>query len=178
MNLVAARAALAAAALGLLCGCFASEEELIGYWGADRPLDEGVWAHWPTHPDGTEWDRETWRGEVSLQRRRYTSETADFPHLDARFKSLGEAVYIAQLPRADGVGYGVAWVYDDGAVLSYHQPDCADLPEAAREATAVSPDGEGFCHIRDLEQLEAVMRAYLEALGGEIRVDGVYRRVG
>jgi hypothetical protein len=170
-------AALAAAVL-TLSGCFSSEEELIGYWGADRPLEAGIWTHTPTRPDGTEWDYETWRGPVDLQRRRYVSADANFPHDGTRFRALGGDVYIVQWAREDGVGYGVAWLYDDARVLSYHQPDCADLPEAAREETGISPDGEGFCRIADLDQLDAVMRAYLEALGGEIRVDGVYRRVG
>ena len=167
-----------AALLITLSGCFSSEEELIGYWGADRPIEEGVWAHWPTHPDGTEWGMETWRGEVHLDRRRYASDDENFPHNGTRFRALGEDVYIVQWTRSDGVGYGVAWLYDDGAVLSYHHPDCADLPEEARIATGISPDGEGFCLLADLDQLDAVMRAYLNALGGEIRVDGVYRRVG
>ena len=171
---------LAGAALAALmaAGCFSSEEELIGYWGADRPIDAGVWAHWPTHPDGTEWDAETWRGAVALRRGRYVSQDENFPHDRTRFRSLGEDVYIVQWARQDGVGYGVAWLYEDGAVLSYHQPDCADLPEAAREETGIAPDGEGFCTIEDLDQLDAVMRAYLDALGQDIRVDGVYRRVG
>jgi hypothetical protein len=162
----------------ILTGCFSSEEELVGYWAADRPIEAGLWAHWPTHPDGTEWDYETWRGEVELQRRRYVSEDENFPHDGTRFRSLGGDVFIVQWARQDGVGYGVAWLYEEGSVLSYHQPDCADLPEDARIETGVSPDGEGFCRIEDLDQLDAVMRAYLDALGGEIRVDGVYRRVG
>ena len=170
-------AALSAAAL-LLPGCFSSEEELIGYWGADRPIEAGLWAHWPTRPDGTEWEVETWRGAVDLRRGRYVSEDENFPHDGTRFRSLGEDVYIVQWARQDGAGYGVAWLYEDGAVVSYHQPDCADLPPDARAETGVSPDGEGFCRIEDLDQLDAVMRAYLDALGTEIRVDGVYRRVG
>jgi hypothetical protein len=177
MRITARQACLVAAAL-VLSGCFSSQEELIGYWGAERPIEEGVWAHWPTNPDGTEWEFETWRGEVSLERRRYVSDDENFPHEGTRFRALGPEVYITQWTRADGVGYGVAWLYEDGAVLSYHQPDCADLPEEARIETGVSPDGEGFCLIADLDQLDAVMRAYLAALGQEIRVDGVYRRVG
>ncbi len=177
MKMAAARLAAAAGAALVLAGCFASEEELIGFWGADRPLEEGIWAHWPTHPDGTEWDRETWRGAVRQERRRYVSDVEGFPHDGARFRALSETVHIAQWSREDGVGYGVAWVYEDGRVLSYHQPDCASLPEAARAETGASPDGEGFCWIEDLDQLEAVMHAYLDALGEDIRVDGVYRRV-
>ncbi len=171
-----------AAALGLcalaLSGCFLSEEELIGYWGADRPFEEGVWAHWPTHPDGTEWERETWRGDVQLERRRYRSEIADFPHEGARFKRLHENIYLAQIPRDDGVGYGVAWVYEAGQVVSYHQPDCGALSDTAVEEAGLTRDPEGFCTVSDLDQLEAVMRAYLDAVGEDISVDGVYRQAG
>lgn len=177
MKAAAFRAGLVAAAF-LLAGCFSSEEELIGYWGAERPLAEGIWAHWPTDPEGQEWDYETWRGTVDLERRRYVSDDENFPHHGTRFRALGENVYVVQWRRQDGVGYGVAWLYDEGRVLGYHQPDCADLPEAARQETGVSPDGEGFCMIADLDQLDAVMRAYLDALGQTIRVDGVYRQIG
>jgi len=170
-------AALSLAALALP-GCFTSEAELVGYWAADRPLETGVWAHWPTHPDGTEWDRETWRGEIKLERRRYRSDDENFPHEGARFKQLHKNIYLAQIPREDGVGYGVAWVYEDGAVLSYHQPDCGMLSDAVLVDTGLTLDLEGFCTIADLDQLEAVMRAYLDAVGEEIIVDGVYRRAG
>ena len=170
-------AALVSAALALT-GCFSSQEELIGYWAAQRPLEAGTWTHTPTHPDGTEWDYATWRGSVDIRRARYVSQDENFPHDGARFRRLSGDVHIVQWARQDGVGYGVAWTYQGGAVLSYHQPDCADLPEAARQETGVSPDGEGFCRIDTLDQLEAVMRAYLDALGETIRVDGVYRRVG
>ena len=161
-----------------LSACFTSEEELIGYWSADRPMSEGVWAHWPTHPDGEEWERETWRGEVELHRRRYRSETADFPHEGVRFRQLHENIYLAQIPRDEGVGYGVAWVYEDGRVVSYHQPDCGALSETVLETYTLTRDPEGFCTVSDLPQIEAVMGAYLDAVGDEISVDGVYRRVG
>jgi hypothetical protein len=43
-----ARAALRAVGLSALAlalsGCFTSEDELIGYWAADRPFEEGMWA--------------------------------------------------------------------------------------------------------------------------------------
>ena len=171
-----------AAALSLLAlalpGCFFSEEEVIGYWGADRPFQTGEWAHWPTHPDGSEWERETWRGAVELQRRRYRSAIADFPHEGARFKQLHENTYLAQIPRDGGVGYGVAWVYENGQVVSYHQPDCGALSDAMIAEAGLTRDPEGFCTILDLEQLEAIMRVYLDVAGDAISVDGVYRRVG
>jgi hypothetical protein len=174
----ALRAAAAAGAALILAGCFTSERELVGYWGADRPLQSGVFAHWPTHPDGTEWDRETWRGPVSEARRRYVSETPDFPHEGVRFRALGGDVYLAQLPRENGVGYGVAWVYEDGAVVSYHMPDCSQLSQAVRDDAAIVLDPEGFCAVSELDQVEQLMRTYLDTLGADIIVHGVYRRVG
>jgi hypothetical protein len=170
-----------AAALSLLAltlsGCFTSEDELVGYWAADRPIETGVWAHWPTHPDGTEWDRETWRGEIDLERRRYRSDEENFPHEGARLKRLSGNIYLAQIPREGGVGYGVAWVYEDGHVLSYHQPDCGVLTEAVLDTYTLARDPEGFCTVTGLDQIEAVMGAYLDAVGEAIIVDGVYRRV-
>lgn len=178
MRLAAALKALVLSAAALvLAGCFTSEEELIGFWGADTPLQEGVFAHWPTHPDGTEWDRETWRGEVLNDRRRYVSGTPDFPHQNIRFKRMSGNIYLAQLPRTEGVGYGVAWMYEDGAVVSYHQPDCSKLSEAIREEAGITLDPEGFCRVSDLDQIERLMGHYLDAVGQEIVVHGVYRRV-
>ena len=170
-----------AAALSLvaltLAGCFTSEEELVGYWAADRPIKTGVWAHWPTHPDGRQWARETWRGEIDLERRRYRSKVDDFPHEGVRLKRLSGNIYLAQIPREGGVGYGVAWVYEDGKLLSYHQPDCGALTDAVLETYTLTLDPEGFCAVSDLAQIEAVMGAYLDAVGEAISVDGGYRRV-
>ncbi len=160
-----------------LSACVTSKEELIGYWAADRPLQTGEWVHWPTDPEGNEWDRETWRGTVDLQRRRYRSDVEDFPHEGARFRQIHENIYLAQIPREGGIGYGIAWIYEDGAVVSYHQPDCGLLSEAVLETYALTLDPEGFCEVSDLAQLEAVMGAYLDARGEDITVDGVYRRV-
>lgn len=174
----ALRLAAAGAAALLLTGCFTSERELVGFWGADTPIRAGVYAHWPTHPDGTEWDRETWRGAVGEERRRYRSEVVDFPHQDLRLRKLGGDVYLAQLPRETGVGYGVAWIYEDGTVVSYHQPDCAQLSDAVRGEAGIRLDPEGFCRVDDLEQVERLMGLYLDALGEDIVVHGVYRRVG
>jgi hypothetical protein len=179
LNLVKASLRLGvglAFALGLTA-CFASEEELVGYWGADRPVAEGVYAHTPTHPDGREWDRPTWTGRVTLEQRRYVSDAPNFPHQNARFHELFDGVYIVQSPREDGVGYGLAFVYEDGALVSYHQPSCSDVADDVLEAADVSRDAEGYCPITDLDQLEAIMRGLYEAADGQLRVDGVYRRV-
>lgn len=163
-------------ALGLTA-CFASEDELVGYWGADRPVSEGVYTHTPTHPDGREWDRPTWTGEISLSQRRYVSDAPNFPHQSARFHALFDGVYIVQSPREDGVGYGLAFVYEDGRIVSYHQPSCSDVAQAVLDTAGVSLDAEGYCPIHDLDQLETVMRGLYEAADGQLRVDGVYRRI-
>lgn len=173
----ALRLAVVSATALFLTGCFTSERELIGFWGADTPLQEGVYAHWPTHPDGTEWDRETWRGGVSNERRRYRSDAPDFPHQDVRFRHMSGNIHLAQLPREDGVGYGVAWVYEDGAVVSYHQPDCSALSDAIRQEAGIRLDPEGYCRVEKLDQIERLMGHYLDAMGEDIVVHGVYRRV-
>lgn len=160
-----------------LAGCFASEEELVGYWAADRPVAEGVYAHTPTHPDGAEWDRPTWTGRVTLEQRRYVSDAPNFPHQSARFRELFDGVYIVQSPRQDGVGYGLAFVYEGGRVISYHQPSCSDVEDAVLEAAGVARDAEGYCPITDLDQLEAILRGVYDAADGQLRVDGIYRRV-
>jgi hypothetical protein len=169
--------AIGAAALAL-GGCFYSERELIGFWGADTPLQNGVWVHTPTHPDGTEWGGFTWRGELRNQRRRYVSDDANFPHQNARLRRLHEDIYLAQFPGEAGYGYGVMFVYSGGAMASYHMPDCSALTQAAREETGIALDGEGFCRLTSLDQLESVMRAYLDARADDLVIDGVYRREG
>jgi len=162
----------------MLTGCFYSESELIGFWSANRPLQPGYYTHTPAHPDGTEWDSPTWEGRISLRRGRYVSGDENFPHDQTRLRRLHEDIYIAQLRRPDGAGYGVMFVYENGDVASYHQPSCADLSAAAREEAGVALDPEGFCTVTSLDQLETVMRAYLDTLGGDVRIDGVYRRTG
>jgi len=164
---------IAALALG---GCFYSDRELIGFWGADTPLQDGVWVHTPTHPDGTEWGGFTWRGELRNQRRRYVSNDANFPHQNARLRQLHEDTYLAQFPGEAGYGYGVMFVYAGGAMASYHMPDCSALSDAGREETVIAVDGEGYCRLTSLDQLEAVMRAYLASRADDLVIDGVYRR--
>ncbi|WP_273144880.1 hypothetical protein [Oceanicaulis alexandrii] len=160
-----------------LSACFASETELVGYWGADRPVAEGVYTHTPTHPDGLEWDRPTWSGSIGLSQRRYVSDAENFPHQNARFHALFDNVYIVQSPREDGVGYGLAFVYEDGALVIYHQPSCSDVSEAVLESANVVLDAEGYCPIHDLDQLITLMQALYRAQDGQLRIDGVYRRV-
>lgn len=169
------RAALFAALLPLLSACFFSQEELIGFWSADRALEPGLYTHTPFTPEGEEWDRPTWHGVIEYEGRRYTSSTTDFPHENARLKRLDGDIYIAQWPREDGIGYGIAFTYP--GMLTYHQPDCSVLDDAALEAARVARGEEGFCRIDDLDELETVMRAYLAALDGDVRLDGIYRRV-
>ncbi|MBI1264789.1 MAG: hypothetical protein GC187_08660 [Alphaproteobacteria bacterium] len=171
-----ARAAAAVIAALALSACFYSHEELIGFWGADTPLQDGVWVHTPTHPDGTEWGGFTWRGELRDQRRRYVSPDANFPHQNARLRRLHEDIYLAQVPGEAGYGYGVLFVYADGAIASYHMPDCSALHDTAREETGVELEAEGYCRLTSLDQLETVMRAYLDARKDDLVIDGVYRR--
>lgn len=165
--------AIAALALG---GCFYSDRELIGFWGADTPLQNGMWVHTPAHPDGTEWGGFTWRGELRNQRRRFVSNDVNFPHQNARLRQLHEDIYLAQFPGEVGYGYGVMFVYAGGTIASYHMPDCNALADAAREETGVELDAEGYCRLTSLDQLEAIMRAYLEARADDLVIDGVYRR--
>lgn len=172
------RAAAAPAALAILLlvsACFYSEDELIGFWGADRAVEPGLYTHTPYDPLGEEWDRPTWQGEIAYEGRRYQSDTPDFPHPGARLKRLHEDIYIAQWPRVDGVAYAIAFSYP--GILTYHQPDCSVLTGQALAEAGVEPGEEGFCRVAGLDELEAVMRAYLDALGGEVRLDGIYRRV-
>lgn len=171
------RLLVAGLALVSLSACFLSEDPLIGYWGADTPLSEGTYAHWPVDENGDEWAYETWRGAIETKRRRYVSSDENFAHHNVRVRQLHEDLYIAQWPRPDGIVYGLAWVYEDGRVLSYHQADCSVLSEDALEDQALLRDEEGFCSLDNLEQLEGVMRAYLDVVGTDVRIDGVYRRV-
>ena len=161
----------------VLGGCFTSEDELIGYWAADRDLDGGQYAHWPVSPDGEEWERPTWEGEIKAQRRRYVADDENFPHQNLRIRSLYEGIYLAQTSNEDGSGYGLVWVYEEGAIISYHQADCSALTPEALDANGLVLDPEGFCTVDTLEQLEQVMRVYLETLGSDIRIDGIYRRI-
>lgn len=167
--------ALAAGLIALVASaCFYSERELIGFWRADRGLPPGVYTHSPFTPEGVEWGGHTWRGEIRYSSRRYVSTEDNFPHQNARLRRLSGDIYLAQLPRADGVAYGVMFVYP--RMATYHMPDCHLMGEALLEETALTLDEEGFCRVDDLDHLETVMRAYLDLLDGDVRIDGIYRR--
>lgn len=173
------RASFKAAAAALIAlvaaGCFYSERELIGFWRADRGLPPGEYTHAPFSVEGVEWGGYTWRGEIRYSGRRYVSDAENFPHQGTRLRRLSGETYLAQLPRDDGVGYGVMFLYP--RMATYHMPDCHRLPDPVLDEKGVSLDEEGFCHIDDLDQLETVMRAYLDELDGDVRIDGIYRRV-
>ena len=168
---VAAAAVMAAA----LAGCFYSERELIGFWGADRGIEPGRYTHTPFNPEGIEWGYVTWEGEIGYSRRRYTSDAPNFPHEGARLRRMSGDIYLAQLPRRDGVGYGVVFVYPQ--MITYHMPDCYRMEEALREKMEIALDEEGWCKVDDLDQIERVMAEYLALLDGDVRIDGIYRRL-
>jgi hypothetical protein len=168
------RYVLAAAFAFLAAACFYSEEELIGFWGADRALEPGFYTHTPFHPEGGEWGRPTWAGEIAYENRRYSSQVANFPHPGARLHRLDGDIYIVQWERQDGVGYAIAFDYP--GMLTYHMPDCSALRETVRDEAGVVLGPEGYCRIDSLSQLEDVMRLYLRELDGDVRLDGIYRR--
>lgn len=158
-----------------LGGCFYSETSLIGYWSADKAIEPGVYTHTPYDENGAEWDRVTWQGEITYGGRRYHSEAENFPHEGARLHQLDGDIYIAEWPRDGGYAYGILFLYE--GMASYHQPACDQLSEAARTLEGLILNEEGFCALHDDDQLDAVMRAYLAEHDGDIRLDGIYRRV-
>ncbi len=175
---------LAVIGLALLAaGCFYSDEELISQRLAGEPLEAGYFVHAPVDPEnGVEWAGATWEGEIRRGRgMRYYSRADNFPHNNARFRSMGANVWLAQIPARDGpraFSYGLMWVYEDG-VIAYHIPDCSELAEVTREEIGLAPDEEGLCKVDNLGVLEQTMSAYLIQFEGEdMRIDGIYRRVG
>jgi len=167
----------------LAAGCFYSDDELITRRLAGEPIEDGYFVHAPVDPEtGEEWAGATWEGEIHRGRgMRYFSRVDDFPHNNARFRSMGGNVWLAQIPARDGpeaYSYGLLWVYEDG-VIAYHIPDCSELEEALRDEIGLAPDEEGTCKVDDLGLLEQTMSAYLSQFEGEdMRIDGIYRRVG
>lgn len=161
-----------------LAGCFTSQEELIGSRHAMRAMPPGEYTHTPFDTEGNEWGGVTWQGRIDYGffTRRYTSDAPNFPHQDARLRRLSGDTYIGQWPREDGIGYGVVFVYD--GMTTYHQPDCHVLTDEALAEAGIIRDPEGFCTIETLDQLEQVIRTYLDILDGDVRIDGIYRRVG
>ncbi len=161
----------------LLGGCFMSDEELIGARAATRALPPGLYTHTPFDTEGNEWGGVTWAGRIDYARfsRRYASDVENFPHQNARMRRLSGDIYIAQVPREDGVGYGVLFAYE--GMATYHQADCHVLSADDLAAAGITRDPEGFCSIETLDQLEQVIRTYLDILDGDVRIDGIYRRV-
>ena len=92
-------AAVIALAL-VTAGCFYSDEELITRRLAGEPLEAGYFVHAPVDPEnGVEWAGATWEGEIRRGRRmRYYSRADNFPHNNARFRSMGANVWLAQVP--------------------------------------------------------------------------------
>jgi len=171
-------------ALALItAGCFYSDDELITRRLAGEPLDAGYFVHAPVDPEnGIEWAGATWEGEIRRGRgMRYYSRVDNFPHNNARFRSMGGNVWLAQIPARDGpehYSFGLLWVYEDG-VIAYHIPDCSELEDALRDEIGLAQDEEGACKIDDLGVLEQTMSAYLTQFeGADLRIDGIYRRVG
>lgn len=180
MTLVRAAAACLAAAV--LTGCFYADDPLLARRFAQEAFPEGHYLHAPVDPsNGEEWAGSTWAGEIRYTRdRRYHSRTPDFPHQNARFRSLGGNVYLAEIPDRDGEGtysYGLAWLYD-GGVITYRAPHCSDLPAEALGELGIEMDVEGLCRIDDLDTLVLAMSAWLDThQDGTLRFDGIYRLV-
>ncbi len=174
-----ARLAFLTVAASLLAGCFYADKPLITRRFAENPFAEGYYHHAPVDPEtGEEWAGATWQGDIRYTRnRRYHSRIDDFPHQDARFRSLGGSVYLAEIPDRDGedvYSYGLVWLYP-GGVITYRAPHCSDLGEALRGQIGLSMDMEGGCKVEDLDVMMAAMSAWLELNGEDIRFDGIYR---
>lgn len=176
------RAGLVGLAASVLAGCFYAEDPLIARRHAENPFAEGLYVHAPVDPEnGEEWAGSTWEGEIRYTRnRRYHSGAENFPHQNARFRSLGGNVYLAEIPDRDGEGtysYGLAWAYE-GGVITYRAPHCSDLAEATRGDLGIEMDVEGLCRLDDLETVMNAMTAWLDAHQDEtLRFDGIYRLV-
>lgn len=166
-------------AAALLGGCFYSEDPLITRLRADFPLETGVWSHTPYHPDGRAFDRPTWEGEIRRRGGRYRSDVPDFPHEGVRLRELSPGLYAAMKPDEEFHLYGLVTVYPDG-IATYHQPSCGQLEAAALERYDVEEHAEepGFCRVDDWDRLRGVLLTYVDVMGSEMRIDGVYRRIG
>ena len=167
-------------AAALLGGCFYSDRPLIGRFGADFPIPEGVYAHRPYHPDGRPFDYDMWQGPIEHRGGRYHSPLADFPHEGVRLRQLEGNLYVGMKPDEGAYLYGLLYVYEDGNVITDHQPRCSDLEAAALERWEVTTPIEeeaGYCRVEDWDRLVGVLSDYLVAHDGVMPVDGVYRRV-
>jgi len=165
-------------AAALLGGCFYSDRALIGRFSADFPLEEGLYAHTPNHPDGRPFDRPMWTGYVEQRGGRYHSGVANFPHEGVRLREISPGLYAGMRQNDDVWLYGLVYVYE-GGVAAYHQPQCDDLAEADRNRYEIFENEiePGTCRLEDWAVLEAVLLSYVAGFDGELPVDGVYRRV-
>ena len=95
-----------------------------------------------------------------------------------RLRELSPGVYAAMKPDGEHFLYGLVTVYPDG-IITYHQPDCRVLNEAARGDYGVveSTEEPGLCRVERWENLSGALLTYVGAVGGEPRIDGVYRRL-
>ncbi|MHA6287203.1 hypothetical protein [Maricaulis sp. CAU 1757] len=167
-------------AAALLGGCFYSEDALIGRFRADFPISEGVYAHRPHHPDGRAFDYDMWSGEIEHRGGFYVSDMADFPHEGVRLRQLDGALYVGMRRDDNHWLYGLLYVHENGRTITYHHPRCADLDSAIRDhwdVTTPIEEESGYCRVDDWDRLKGVLLAYLEARGGDMPIDGVYRRV-
>ncbi len=159
-------------------GCFYSEDALVSRRSADFPVTEGVYSHTPYHPDGRPFDRPTWRGEIEREGWSYGSDMDAFPHQNIRLRELSSGIFAGQTVNEDGhYLFGLVWIYPDG-LITYHNPSCSDLSDAARQTYDLIEDMEdGYCRIDRWDVLSAVLLTYLAEHEGSPRIDGEYRRV-
>lgn len=167
---------IAAAFLG---GCFYSEDALISRGQADFPLEEGIYSHTPYLTDGvTPFDRPAWTGEIEHSWGRYVSDDDSFPHEGVRLKEIADGLYIAQKRDEENWSYGLLRVYP-GGVATYHAPECRNVEAIVLERYDVTEHVEerGYCRVDDWDRLVGVMLSYVDAMGEDMPIDGVYRRV-
>ena len=167
---------MAAAFLG---GCFYSEDALISRGQADFPLEEGVYSHTPYLTDGvTPFDRPAWTGEIERSWARYVSDDDSFPHHGVRLKQIADGLYIAQRRDEENWSYGLMRVFP-GGVATYHAPECRNVEAVvlARYDVTEHEEERGYCRVDDWDRLVGVMLSYADAMGENMPIDGVYRRI-
>ena len=172
-------AVIIAIAAALLGGCFYSEDALISRGQADYPLEAGTYSHTPYLADGvTPFDRPAWTGEIERSWGRYVSDDEGFPHDGARLKEIADGLYIAMRRDEDNWSYGLIRVFP-GGVATYHAPECQNVEVAILDRYDVTEHEEerGYCRVDDWDRLVGVMLSYVDAMGENLPVDGVYRLV-
>ena len=121
-----------------------------------------------------------WTGPIEHRGGRYVSDTVDFPHEGVRLRQLEGNLHIGMRQNEEHWLYGLIYVYEDGRLITYHHPRCAELEAALLDkwnVTTPIADEQGYCRVDDLERLEGVLLDYLAAMDGVMPIDGVYRRV-